>query len=188
MVDRGSGWRGVLGAMAIVTAVCHGAGAQSATASAMKAAFLLNFVKFATWPPDALAPQQPLTICVDGDAEVAGALRQMIGVQSVEYNQLTLEVVKNEGSLRHCHLLYVGGRALEPPMRWRDAIKGAAVLSVGDGGGFAAQGGVIELFVESGRMRFNVNLAAAQSARITLSSRLLSLAKIVRDDGHVQHD
>ncbi len=55
------------------------------------------------------------------------------------------------------------------------------MLTVSDATRFADTGGMVELFVEGGRMRFAVNVDALQRARIQLSSRVLALAKIVRD-------
>ena len=56
------------------------------------------------------------------------------------------------------------------------------MLTVSDAARFAQTGGMVELFIEDGRMRFAVNVDALQRARVRLSSRVLALAKIVRDD------
>ncbi len=64
-------------------------------------------------------------------------------------------------------------------------IKTLPVLTVSDGKGFSLAGGIIELYVEGGRMRFAINVDAAERSGLRLSSRLLGLAKIVRN-GHVQ--
>ena len=45
---------------------------------------------------------------------------------------------------------------------------------------------MIGLFIEDGRMRFAINPDAAQRAGLRLSSRLLSLAKIVKEGRHGQ--
>ena len=66
-----------------------------------------------------------------------------------------------------------------------DAIRTLPVLTVSDGKGFASAGGIIELYVEDGRMRFAINVDAAERTRLRISSRLLGLAKVVRDR-HVQ--
>ena len=62
-----------------------------------------------------------------------------------------------------------------------DALKDAPVFSVSDRDNFAESGGVAQLILENNRMRFVINLAAAQRARLQLSSKLLSLATIVKD-------
>ena len=68
-----------------------------------------------------------------------------------------------------------------------DEMKGASILTVGDGEDFARGGGVIGLFIEDGRMRFAINSDAAQRAGLRLSSKLLSLAKIVKEGRHGQN-
>lgn len=56
---------------------------------------------------------------------------------------------------------------------------GVAELSVSDATGFARTGGIIEFYVDSGRMRFAINVDAAQRSGLRLSSRLLGLATII---------
>jgi hypothetical protein len=45
--------------------------------------------------------------------------------------------------------------------------------------------GIIELYVEGGRMRFAINVDAVERSGLCISSRLLGLAKVIRND-HVQ--
>jgi hypothetical protein len=160
--------------------------AQGASAPAMKAAFLYNFAKFADWPVEALAPGQPLALCVVGEAAVADALEQMIKQQVVDGHALTVRTIEADGPIRSCHLLYVGGLDARQSAQVFETLKGAAVLSVGDGERFADAGGVAQLLIERDRMRFAINVTSAQRARIVLSSKLLSLAKIVKDERDVQ--
>ena len=63
-----------------------------------------------------------------------------------------------------------------------ETVKGVFVFTVSDAARFAQTGGMVELFVENGRMRFAVNVDALERAHVRLSSRVLALAKIVRDD------
>jgi hypothetical protein len=67
-----------------------------------------------------------------------------------------------------------------------DEVKGAPILTVGDGDAFASGGGMIGLFVEDGRMRFAINTEAAHRAGLRFSSKLLNLAKIVKGGRHGQ--
>jgi YfiR/HmsC-like len=60
-------------------------------------------------------------------------------------------------------------------------VRGAPVLTVGDGDTFPRRGGIVGLIIEDGRMRFAINPDAAQRSGVRLSSKLLSLARLVRD-------
>ena len=79
-------------------------------------------------------------------------------------------------------MLYVAGVDPKRAQQIVDELKSAPVLTVSDGEVFAKNGGIAGVFVEQGKMRFAINVEAAQQARLRISSRLLSLAKIVRDD------
>jgi hypothetical protein len=57
----------------------------------------------------------------------------------------------------------------------------AGVLTVGETEGFAAQGGVIDFIREENKVHIEVNVDAAQRTSLKISSKLLSLAKIVKE-------
>jgi uncharacterized protein DUF4154 len=153
---------------------------QSVSGAALKAAFLYNFAKFADWPADILAPGQKLSLCVLGDNAVADALEHTIKGHTVGNHELAVQVIDARGPIRSCHLLFVGG--LDANIQLIEALKGASVFTVSDRNKFAESGGVAQLILEQDRMTFAINISAAQRARLQLSSKLLSLAKIVNDE------
>ena len=161
--------------------------AQTATAAAVTSAFLYNFAKFTQWPPDTLAPGQRIALCVIGDSAVAEALEQTIKGHTIESHELTVEVVTPDSLLRSCHLLYVSGLDDKRSTQLIQTLKSAPVFTASDGSLFAERGGIAQLILDHGRMRFAINVGAAQQARLQISSKLLSLAQIVREDPHVPH-
>ena len=165
----------------MLSLVAASAAGQTAAVSKVKAAFLYNFAKFAEWPAESLPPGQQLQLCVVGDDAVADALEETIKGRAIEGHELSVRVVDSDALLRSCHLVYVDGRDARRSAQLIDALKGLTVLSVGDGEKFAELGGVAQLVLEQDRMRFAVNVTAAERARLRLSSKLLSLASIVRD-------
>jgi hypothetical protein len=158
------------------------AGADTIAASALKAAFIFNFAKFTGWPAEALAPGQRLAMCVVGDAAVADALGQTIKGHTIDGHELTVKVLKVDESASGCHVLFVSAAAIKRATALVLAARGAAVFTVSDADNFAEAGGVAQLIVENDRMRFAVNIASAQRGRLNISSKLLSLAKIVKDN------
>lgn len=61
------------------------------------------------------------------------------------------------------------------------ATERAGALTVGDIQGFARRGGVIGFFLEGNRVRFEVNVDAAERSRLRLNSKLLRLARVIRE-------
>ncbi len=155
--------------------------AQSATAPVLTAAFLYSFAKFTEWPADSLAPGQDLSLCVVGDRAVRDALIQTVEGHALDGHQLTVQLVDPGGQASSCHLLYVGASEMPRATSLLREARGAAVFTVSDAERFAESGGVAQLVRDKDRMRFTVNIAAAGRARLRLSSRLLSLAKIVEE-------
>ena len=154
---------------------------QPVQVSRVTAAFLYNFAKFTEWPADRLGAGETLSMCVVGDFPVADALEMTIKGRSVEGHPLAVQLLKADGPLRTCHLVFVGGSESKRSAEILQTLRGASVLSVGDAPSFAEIGGVAQLILENDRMRFAVNVSAAQTARLQMSSKLLSLATIVRD-------
>lgn len=168
----------------VCLAVTVDAGAQTVKAPDLKAAFLEKFSKFTDWPDEATAGRL-LTYCVVDDKAVVAALEGILARPPGEAAQpASVRLVKIDASIRSCHILYVGRLDAKASAHLFDTIKGASVFTVGDNERFAESGGVVQFILENGRMKFAINVAAAQRARLVLSSKLLSLATLVKEAPH----
>jgi hypothetical protein len=156
-------------------------GSDVAADIAVKAAFLYNFAKFTEWP--ALPPSGPIVLCVVGDDAIANALVETVKGQNISGHSLEVSRPQDSSSWRSCHLLFIADAETRKSAGGLAGIKTLPVLTVSDGKDFSQAGGIIELFVESGRMRFTINMDAAEGSGLRLSSRLLGLAKVTRN-GH----
>lgn len=147
----------------------------------VKAAFLYNFAKFAEWPSDAFASETGvLKICVLGQDPFGGYFDGLIANKTVNNRKLEFEHVHDIQQARTCQILYVAS-AEKQQRQILQSLIGARVLTVGDSGGFAQSGGVINFLLQDRRVRFEINVDAAGRSGVKLSAKLLSLASIVRD-------
>lgn len=183
-------WRGTVSRCLVATVALIGgqAAAWAAVLSrpaaspeyAVKSAFLYNFATFVEWPaeaPSASAPQ--LTICVLGADPFGETLDQAVAGKTIGARPLAIKRISRVPEAVDCAVLFVGaGEGLRLPSLFAD-LRGLPVLTVGDVEGFAEAGGIIGMFVENNRVRFEINLGAADKARLKISSKLLSLARIV---------
>lgn len=169
--------------MLAVCAVPSTATGQTATAPALKAAYLLNFVRFTEWPAAALAPGAPITLCVVNDRVVESLLEDLAKGRIVEGHALVVVTQKPDAAaLASCHLVFASDLSAKGTATLIASLARKPVLTVSDLNKFAEHGGVAHFFVEQGTIRFAVNLEAAQRAGVRLSHKLLRLAKIVKDD------
>ena len=184
---RGLGGRLVTTSVTLVAALITGpgiaAGADAAPDVAVKAALLYNFAKFAEWP--ALLSGAPIAFCVVSDDGIAAALVETVRGQNINGHTLDVSRPQDSATWRVCHLLFIADAETRRSAVGLGGVKTLPILTVSDGKGFAQADGVIELYVEGGRMRFAINVDAVERAGLRLSSRLLGLAKVVRS-GHGQ--
>jgi len=150
-------------------------------APALKATYLLNFIRFTEWPVSVAAPAVPFAVCVLGDERVAESLDAITKGRPVDGHALIVKQVRSDGAIRNCHLLYISEVDLKESIGLVTSLNHAPALTVSDLAGFAQAGGMVNLIVEGDKIRFAVNVEASVRAHLRLSSRLLSLAAVVKD-------
>jgi hypothetical protein len=147
----------------------------------VKAAFLYNFAKFVEWPHDAWSsPADPVTLCVVGKSPFGDALTQVVEGKSVQGRPMCLRQIQDAGAAGNCRILFISDSERKRILTILGAVRGRGVLTVGESPGFAASGGVINFKIDGGHVRFEINLAAADEQKLTISSKLLSLAEVLR--------
>jgi hypothetical protein len=149
----------------------------------VKAAFLYNFAKFVDWPSQTFkTPQDPIMICVLGHNPFGNALKDVIRGKSIDGRAFAFRQVGNAGEAESCQILFVSSAEEKRFRSLWGGSKPAGILTVGEAQGFAANGGVINFKLEDGRVRFEINVSAAELEQLHISSKLLSLAQIVRTE------
>ncbi len=159
-----------------------GVGARSASEYELKAAFLYNFAKFVEWPPAVSEGQgDPMVICVVGEDPFGTILDETIKNKTVNGHTIVVRRLKSGHNVKGCHIVFIGSSQKVHLRSILDSLKGTSILTVGDAEGFAELGGVINFTLVEDHIHFEVNVDAAARAHLKISSKLLILAKIVRD-------
>ena len=148
----------------------------------VKLAFLYNFAQFVQWPADAFSGSAaPLVICVDGDNPFQGEIEESLRGRAVEGHPIQLRRLRPEENPHACQIIFVRATEMKAASRIFAGSKNSTTLTVGEANGFAQRGGIINLTREENRLRFEVNVTAAAQTRLKISSKLLALAKIVKE-------
>ena len=101
---------------------------------------------------------------------------KMIGDRPV-----AVERIRDLADARHCQMVFISSSEKRQLREILDGLRGTNALVVGETEGFAAAGGVIQFALEENRVRFLINTDAAGRAGVKVSSKLLSLARVVHD-------
>jgi hypothetical protein len=148
----------------------------------VKLAFLYNFTKFIEWPADAYNdPAAPLTICIVGSDPFSPDLEDQLRTRAVESHPIAVRTVRPDDTLNQCHIVFVPVTERGQVPRIVSGLKGSSALTVGESQGFDQMGGIINFTVRENKFHFEVNPLAAERARLTISSKLLAIATIVKD-------
>jgi YfiR/HmsC-like len=149
----------------------------------LKAAFIFHFTQLVDWPPDALGSgNRHLVLCTNGESALPGVLEAT--VQGKQIGSRTLEVhhLQDKDNPVGCHILFIAGKDKKRVAAVLAALNTAPILTIGESDGFVQHGGIIGFCLQDNKIRFDINLKAAQRANLKISSRLLLLAKTVVDD------
>jgi hypothetical protein len=145
----------------------------------VKAAFLFNFAKFVEWPPDAFSsPDQPIGICVLGQNPFGSVLEDTVRGKVVGRRTFVVLQIPDGQHVSECHIVFICASAGKRSVSLLEELRNKGVLTVSETDGVQAMGGVIGLNLKDGRVRIEIDLAAAERAKLRISSKLLSLAEI----------
>lgn len=148
----------------------------------LKAAFLFNFAKFIDWPPASFAnPQSPFTICILGADPFGRAMDDALQGKMIGDRPVAVERIRNLADARRCQIVFISSSEKRQLREILNGLRGTSALVVGETEGFAAAGGVIQFALEENRVHFLINTDAADRAGVKVSSKLLSLARVVHD-------
>ena len=164
--------------MMFVLGAIQSTAAQPATEEyKVKAAFLFHFAQLVDWPTGALnAGDRSLDLCVFDDEPRLPELQSTVEGKLVGSRVLHIRLLTQAHDAQGCNILFLSrdeGRRQAAVLR---SVSGQPVLTVGETDNFISDGGMIQLHVDDDRIRFDVNVGAADSANLKISSRLLLLA------------
>ena len=148
-----------------------------------KAAFLYNFAQYVDWPQEAFPEAAtPLTIGILGDDDFADIVEQTVKGESVKGRSLVIKRFHSRAEITACHVLFVS-RAEESRLKdLSGQLNTAGVLTVGECRGFPSAGGVINLYLQGNKIRFEINPELARRKGLKISAQLLCLGRIVETD------
>ena len=147
----------------------------------IKAAMIFNFAQFAEWPANAFeSADSPLVIAVEGSNPFGDVLEQLVAGRTISRRRVVVKFFPSVARIETCHLLFIPGDQGAELNRALQKVQGKPVLTVGETDAFPKAGGVIRFFTDDNKLRFEINTQAAEQAHLTISSKLLKLARIFK--------
>lgn len=169
----------LLGVFALLAAASGPAWAADLSLPSVKAAFAYNFIKLTAWPDARFVNSNaPLQVCVIKGDLMEEPLRHSLGGKPAGARTVTVQTVGPDDSFSSCRVLYLGTMPIPRYTTLMARAVGKGVLLIDEGSQFSWPDGMIRLYTEQGRMRFELNLEAIERAGLKVDPRLIRLAHI----------
>jgi hypothetical protein len=151
--------------------------AAERTEPEVKAELIERFTRFVEWErlPDTM------TICVVGDSPITPHLQKIARRQTIKDKHARVVSVVPE-SVVTCQVVLIAGDDTDRLRAVISRTMGRPILSIAEAPGASAAGAIINFYLDEQHIRFEINTSAAKRSGLTLRSKLLSLARIVRDE------
>jgi hypothetical protein len=138
----------------------------------VKAVFLYTFAKFVEWPPGTFANS-------NGHDPFGSMLDDIVQGKKIGDRAFTVRRLPDTQQASQCQILFIGAAEMRTRVLLQ-ALKGDGILTVGETVDFTALGGIICFKLEGTHVRLQIALETGEHARLRISSKLLSLAEIVK--------
>lgn len=144
-------------------------------ANQVEAVFLFNFAQFVDWPPGSFgSATAPLVIGILGNDPFGAYIDKVVEGEKLGSHPIIVQRYSDVGEIKNCHILFTNRSY--PALK---TLQGRSILTVGDQKEFASDGGIIRFYIENNKIRLQINLKAAKTANLNISSKLLRLADVI---------
>jgi hypothetical protein len=158
---------------------------SSASEYEVKAAYLFNFGRFVEWSDKGTVTKDgAFEICVLGQDPFGTTLDTILAGTSLKGKSVAAKRISKAQEVNNCRILFISSSEDGRLKEILDALDKTNVLTVSDIPRFSQRGGIIEFVLEGTKVRFEINLASAEEAGLSLSSELLKVATNVRRNPH----
>jgi hypothetical protein len=151
----------------------------------VKAAFIFHFAQLVDWPPEkTTGTDNSLVLCTLGEDPFQGLLEGTVAGKAIGNRILRVRHLGQPQDMQACQIVFLGRAQIKRIPTLVSTLHQAPVLTVGETAGFLDAGGMIDFLLEDNKVRFEVNLEAAELADLKIGSRLLVLAERVVGESH----
>jgi hypothetical protein len=152
------------------------------TEAQAKAAVLYNLAQFVEWPPD--APGATMTIGLVRASSVLTAMQAADG-RVIHGRTVRIRDMQPGEETHTCQIVYIPDLDREG-QAWLEKNARKPILTVSDDERFLRAGGMIRLSFVDARVKFDIDVGHAERAGLRISSKVLTLARVVRDGREIK--
>ncbi|MCX7957611.1 MAG: YfiR family protein [Deltaproteobacteria bacterium] len=145
----------------------------------VKAALIFNFLRFVELNKERIKDNN-INLCSFEENKVNEEVKKLHGAVisglTIRYQQIV-----KDGEIENCSVLIVNSRNENALKNLLEMAYQKKILTISDINGYGEKGVVINMYLSDNKVRFEINTDAAEKSGVKISSRLLTLAKIIKN-------
>lgn len=144
----------------------------------VKAVCVLNAARFIEWPRSVFKePGASFVIGVLGDNPFGPLLEAAVKNETIRHRPIVVRhLTLSEAAA--CQILFISRSERDHLPAILQALGKASVLTISEIEGFTRSGGMLGLALEEGKVRFQLNPAAARAAQLRIDSQFMMLCRV----------
>jgi hypothetical protein len=135
--------------------------------SSIKAAYVYNFAKLTTWPEDG-----DIVIGIIGSSDAGDTIKRIVDGKAAGSHTISVKDI-SAGGAKSCQMVFVCSGGGVP------SVGAAHCLTVGEGDGFADNGGGIGFESTDGKVHFAINMKAVKKAGLKINDKLKAIGRVI---------
>ena len=149
----------------------------------LKAAFLFNFIRYTTWPAKAFEREEdPIIVTIVGKDPFEEQIDKLFKGKELNGRSIVIRRSTKVPDKVDTHVVFATGLETEDWVKLQKLFHKRSTLIVGERLDVTKKGAQCNFFIEDGKVRFEINTDNLDIAQLRMSSQLLKLARIVKNE------
>ncbi len=149
----------------------------------LKAAFLFNFIRYTTWPEKAFASdKEPIVLTIIGNDPFEEQIDALFKGKEVNGRAIVIRRSSEVPDKAETHVVFASSLKAAEWAKVQQLYHKRSTLVVGEMLDVTKQGAQCNFYIEGGKVRFEINTDNLELAQLKMSSQLLKLARIVKNE------
>ncbi len=149
----------------------------------VKAAYVYNFAKFIDWPQNYFTEKDIIIIGVYKNQPFGEALERILADQKIKDKYWEIKFMNTLDDVTPCDIIFINTSSTQETILLLKKIDKNSTLTIGNNvPNFCQYGGIINFTTKNEAKRFEINNNSAIKHNLKISSKLLTLARIITDE------
>jgi len=147
----------------------------------LKAGFMERFTRFIEWPGDSIQTDttKPFIILVLGKNPFGENLKYVFSKTRIKERRVIIRYASGLDTNNYYHMIFISSTSSRELSSILKFTHNKPIITISETAGYGSRGVLINFFIETNKIRFEINQDAFRKSGLRVSYLLLNTAKII---------